>query len=163
MVQAALLYTPQLRPNPIAEKALEDELIMAASYPDATPEPDQAYVLVDWGPVFIHAHALALPRLKNACLVMCLGALAAEYVANRRGSAYLPARAVKRRLDAGTLHVVADAPRFPYPAWIVWRDDIDPDIAATARTSLAAFVADAESEQKTLVRSLDAMTGHDAG
>ncbi|TMV07437.1 hypothetical protein [Arenibacterium halophilum] len=89
--------------------------------------------------------------------------MAADYVANRRASAYLPARAVKRRLDAWTLHVVADAPRFPYPAWIVWRDDIDPDIAATARTSLAAIVADAENEQETLVRSLEAMKGQDAG
>ncbi|WP_366510935.1 hypothetical protein [Yoonia sp.] len=43
--------------------------------------------------------------------------LVAEYIVNRRAAAYLPARHVKKYLDSGHLHLVPDAPRFPYPVW----------------------------------------------
>ena len=50
MVQAALLYTPQLRPGLIVEPALDDELILVASYPGANLERLSGYVAVAWGP-----------------------------------------------------------------------------------------------------------------
>lgn len=161
VVQAALLYTPQLRPNLVVEKALDDELILVASYPDATAEEADDYVFVDWGPEFTHAHALALPHFTNAGLSMSLGALAADYIMYRRAKAYLPARAVKRRLDAGNLHIVANAPRFPYPAWVVLRDDLDDDLASLARSTLAQVRQDAEKEQETYVSRMEAMDSFD--
>ncbi|MFC6637579.1 LysR family transcriptional regulator [Sulfitobacter sp. JBTF-M27] len=151
VVQAALLYTPQLRPGLIVEKALDDELVLVASYPDATLDLKDDYVFVDWGPEFTHAHAIALPHLTNAGLTMGMGAMAADYIAHRKGAAYLPARAVKRRLDAGSLHLVANAPRFPYPSWAVWRDDLDDEVAVLARRTLAAVVQAAEKEQEKVV------------
>ncbi len=163
MVQAALLYTPQLRPGLIVEKALEDELIMVASFPDASANNKDGYVFVDWGPEFTHAHAIALPHLTNPGLTMSLGALTAEYIAHRRAVAYLPARAVKRRVDAGILHIVADAPRFPYPAWVVWRDDLDETIADNARNALQRVAQAAEKEQETVIDQLDAMEDSDTG
>ncbi|MHA6347714.1 LysR family transcriptional regulator, partial [Roseivivax sp. CAU 1761] len=35
-MQAGLMYTPQLRPGLTAEKVMEDELVLAASWPDPT-------------------------------------------------------------------------------------------------------------------------------
>jgi len=148
VVQAALLYTPQLRPGLVVEKALEDELIMVASYAGADVHSPEGYAFVDWGPEFTHAHAIALPHLTNSGLTLGLGSLAADFIANRRGVAYLPARAVKRRVDAGILHIVADAPRFEYPSWVVWRDDLDEDIAMRAKAALAGVVQAAEIEQE---------------
>ncbi|NNK16596.1 MAG: LysR family transcriptional regulator [Sulfitobacter sp.] len=157
VVQAALLYTPQLRPGLIVEKALDDELVLVASYPDATLDLKDDYVFVDWGPEFTHAHAIALPHLTNAGLTMGMGAMAADYIAHRKGAAYLPARAVKRRLDAGSLHLVADAPRFPYPSWAVWRDDLDEEVAMLARRTLAQVVQAAEKEQEKFVEHTETM------
>jgi DNA-binding transcriptional LysR family regulator len=157
MVHAALLYTPQLRPGLLVEHALDDELIMVASFPDATPDMNKEYVSIDWGPEFIHAQTAALPNLNNTGVTMALGALAGEYIANRRAIGYLPARAAKRRLDAGTLYVVTDAPRFPYPSWVVWRDDIDEDLAKVARAALLAVVQNAENEQEYIVEDLEVM------
>lgn len=157
VVQAALLYTPQLRPGLIVEKALDDELVLVASYPDATLDLKDDYVFVDWGPEFTHAHAIALPHLTNAGLTMGMGAMAADYIAHRKGAAYLPARAVKRRLDAGSLHLVANAPRFPYPSWAVWRDDLDDEVAVLARRTLAAVVQAAEKEQEKVVELTETM------
>ncbi|ALI56192.1 DNA-binding transcriptional regulator, LysR family [Celeribacter marinus] len=163
VIQAALVYTPQLRPGLVAEKALEDELVLVASYPDADVNGPEGYVFVDWGPEFTHAHATALPHLTNAGLKFHLGALAADYIMNRRASAYLPARAVKRRVDAGNLHIVADAPRFEYPSWVVWRDDVDPDLALRAKAALKRVVQAAEIEQETDVGHIENMEDYDTG
>jgi len=160
VVHAALLYTPQLRPGLIAEPALDDELVLVASYPNATLDLVDTYVAVDWGPEFTHALTVALPHLTDSGRSMALGALAMDYIVNRRAAAYLPARSVKRHLDAGKLHIVADAPRFPYPSWVIYRDDIDPDLAALARRTLAGVVQGAEKEQKFVLEQLEAMDAY---
>lgn len=151
VIQAALLYTPQLRPGLIVEPALDDELILVASWPEATLDLDAEYVSVDWGPEFTHALAIALPHLTDSGRSMALGALTMDYIVNRRAAAFLPARAVKRYLDAGRLHIVADAPRFPYPSWVIWRDDIAPDLAELARRTLADVVQATEKEQASVI------------
>lgn len=161
VVQAALLYTPQLRPGLIVEPALDDELILVASYPGATLDLKGDYVAVDWGPEFTHALTIALPHLTDSGRSMALGALAAEYIVNRRAAAYLPARAVKRYMDARKLYLVADAPRFPYPSWVVWRDDLADDIAAVAKETLAQVVQGAEVEQETVVDDIEAMADYE--
>lgn len=78
-----------------------------------------------------------------------------EYIVNRRAAAYLPARSVKRYLDSGKLHLVADAPRFPYPAWVIWREDLPADLAALARRTLTEVAEAAENEQETLTKGMD--------
>ncbi|MBM1690710.1 LysR family transcriptional regulator [Sulfitobacter geojensis] len=163
VIHAALLYTPQLRPGLIAEPALDDELVLVASYPDATLDLKDTYVAVDWGPEFTHALTIALPHLTDAGRSMALGALAMEYIVNRRAAAYLPARTAKRHLDAGKLHIVADAPRFPYPSWVIWRNDIDEDLAALARRTLANVVQGAEKEQEFVTKRLEAMDAYGPG
>lgn len=155
VIQVALVYSPQLRPGLITEYALEDELVMVSSYADATAKDASDYVFVDWGPEFIHAHALSLPHLTNAGLTMGLGSLAADYIMYRRAKAYLPARAVKRRVDAGNLYIVSDAPRFPYPAWVVWREDLEDDLKAAAKSSLLEVTQAVETELENVLEGLE--------
>jgi len=163
MVQVALMYTPQLRPGLIVEKALDDDLVMVASYPDASAEDPDDYLFVDWGPEFVHAHALALPHLMNSGLTMSLGALSADYIMNRRAKGYLPARAVRQRLDAGKLHIVANAPRFSYPAWVVWRDDLDEDLVADARAALSKVTQETEKQHAILSKQFETMDEYVTG
>lgn len=132
IMHVGLMYMPQIRPGLSAQAILEEELVMVASWPNPTMDLANKYVFIDWGPEFVGAHALALPELTNPGLTFSLGALAAEYVVNRQAAAYLPARYIKKYLDSGLLHLVPDAPRFPYPVWAVWRDDLDPEIKAVA-------------------------------
>lgn len=157
VIHAALLYTPQLRPGLVAERALDDELILVASYPDASLDLGDAFVSVDWGPEFTHALAIAQPNLTDSGRSLALGALAMDYIVNRRAAAYLPARTAKRHLDAGRLHIVADAPRFPYPCWVIWRDDMPDDLAAMAKRSLTRVAQDVEKDQKKVIMGLEAM------
>ena len=161
VIQAALLYTPQLRPGLIVEPALDDELILVASFPDATLDLGKAFVSVDWGAEFTHALAVALPKLTDSGRSMALGALAMEYIVNRKAAAYVPARSAKRYLDTGKLHLVADAPRFPYPAYVIWRDDIPGDLAELSKRTLVSVAQSVEKEQESVVEQLEAMEDFD--
>jgi len=153
--QVGLLYTPQLRPGLSASPLLEDELILVASWPGAALAslgPD--YVFVDWGTEFTAAHATALAELTNPGLTMALGAMASDYLLNRRAAAYLPARTAKRHIDAGELYLVADAPRFPFPIWQVWRDDTDPGLRQEAEALLADVAAGLDAASDAVLQEL---------
>lgn len=158
IMHVGLLYMPQLRPGLSAEPLLEEELVMVASWPNPTMDLAGRYTFIDWGSEFVGAHALALPELTNPGLTLSLGAMAAEYVVNRQTAAYLPARYIKRYLDSGQLHLVPDAPRFPYPVWAVWRDDIEPDLMAKAKATLRTVAAAAEADGDAVLDQLNTIS-----
>jgi len=162
VVQVGLLYTPQLRPGLVVKPVIEEELIMVASWPN----PDLRdlggrYAFIDWGPEFVHAHSLHLPKLTNPGLTLALGALGAEFIARRHFAAYLPARYVKRLVDSGRLHYVPDAPAFPYPVWSVWRVDMDAEVAEVAAATLSSVVSQIDREHDMVMEELEALS--DAG
>ncbi|MCK0119379.1 LysR family transcriptional regulator [Loktanella sp. F6476L] len=160
ITQIGLLYTPQLRPGLSADRVLEEELVLVASWKGATCDGLAGrYVFVDWGPEFIGAHAIALPDLTNPGLTFSLGAMVAEYVINRQAAAYLPARYVKKYLDSGDLHLVADAPRFPYPVWAVWRTDMDKDVRDMALSKLNLVSSHAEADGDAVLSQLAVLNG----
>ena len=160
ITQIGLLYTPQLRPGLSADMVLEEELVLVASWKGATCDGlTGRYVFVDWGPEFIGAHAIALPDLTNPGLTFSLGAMVAEYVINRQAAAYLPARYVKKYLDSGDLHLVADAPRFPYPVWAVWRTDMDKDVRDMALSRLNLVSSHAEADGDAVLSQLAVLNG----
>ncbi|SEF69038.1 DNA-binding transcriptional regulator, LysR family [Thalassococcus halodurans] len=162
VVQIGLMYNPQLRPGLSASKVLEEELVLVASWPATLDEIPENYVFVDWGPEFLHAHALELPDLTNPGLTLSLGAMAADYIVNRRAAAYLPARYVKRYLDEGRLHLVPDAPMFPYPIWSVWRDDLDEEIRTTAELTLTTVQSQMDELQNAVLDDLNDISSGDS-
>ncbi|MGJ8623347.1 MAG: LysR family transcriptional regulator [Yoonia sp.] len=159
IMQVGLFYMPQLRPGLVAEKLLDEELVLVASWPDPTMDLGNRYVFVDWGPEFVVAHAAELPDMTNPGLTFSLGAMAAEYVVNRQAAAYLPARYVKKYIDAGQLHLVPDAPRFPYPVWAVWREDADPVIRQAADKILHRVAYNAEADGEAVIGQLRDLSG----
>lgn len=155
VVQIGLLYNPQLRPGLSAEKVLDDELVLTASWEASFDDVAEDYVFVDWGPEFVHAHALQLPEeMTNPGLTLSLGAMAAEYIVNRHAAAYLPARYIKKYLDQGQLHLVPDAPRFPYPVWSIWRDDLDEEVRSVAHDALETIKSQIEADQGAVIAEL---------
>ncbi len=153
-IQLGLFYTPNLRPGLIATRVMDEELVLVATWPNASLAALPGYVFVDWGPEFVHAHALELPTLTNPGLTLALGAIVADYIVRRQGAAYLPARYVKRYLDDGLLFLVPDAPCFPYPVWAVWREDLDADVAEITRKALAQVAASLDAETGQVIEDL---------
>lgn len=162
VVQIGLMYSPQLRPGLTAQKVMDEELVLASSFAGSLDDIRDRYVFVDWGPEFVHAHALELPDLTNPGLTLSLGAMAADYVVVRQAAAYLPARYIKRYLDEGRLHLVPDAPIFPYPIWSIWRDDLDPVIRRVAQDSLTVIRDQIDSEQSQVMADLVDISAGDA-
>lgn len=158
IMNVGLLYMPQIRPGLSAEPVLEEELVLVASWQNPTMDLGGRYVFIDWGSEFVGAHAIALPELTNPGLTFSLGAMAAEYVVNRQAAAYLPARYIKKYLDSGQLHLVPDAPRFPYPVWAVWRDDLDPEIRDVAQKILKSVSNAAEADGDAVIAQLRKMS-----
>ncbi len=156
MIQAALIYTPQLRPGLAVEKILEEELVMVAAWPNPDLSSiDGRYVFQDWGPEFVQAHALHLPNLTHTGLTFSLGAMTANFIRGRGLATYVPARSIKPQLDRGELYLVPDAPVFPYPVWAVWRTDLPPDLADLALTTLRQVAQGALSEQDDIIHRLE--------
>ncbi len=157
VVQLAFLYTPQLRPGLSVSKVMDEELVLVAPWANPTMDIEGRYLFVDWGPEFVQAHALELPDLTNPGLTFSLGALTAHYILKRNFAAYLPARYVRRHLDAGELHLVPGAPRFPYPVWSVWREDLDKSVAQKAQEALISVTSFADGEQVSVMDRLSAL------
>lgn len=159
IVQIGLLYSPQLRPGLVAHKVLDEELVLAASWEAEIDEiTEEPYVFVDWGPEFVHAHALELPDLTNPGLTLSLGAMSADYIVKRHAAGYLPARYIKTYLDEGRLHLVPDAPRFPYPIWSIWRDDLDDDVREAAEATLVAIKSQIDADHEAVISELNKLS-----
>lgn len=152
VMQIALTYRPSLRPGLSVEKLLEDELVLVAPFETHRTEDIKGrYAFVDWGPEFLQFHDSHLARFTNPGLTLDIGSLSARFVLERDYAAYLPARYVKRYIDSGKMHLVPDAPSFHFPAWSVWRDDLDEDLALVANETLVSVVAKAESDTQDVI------------
>lgn len=155
VIQSALLYTPQLRPGLQVEKIMDDELVMVSSDPDLdlTSLQDQ-YVFVDWGPEFVQAHAINLPDLTNPGLTFALGSMTVDFILSRSCAAYVPARSVEDHIATKRLTLIPDAPRFPYPIFHVWREDLDEEIIAVARNTMHRIAQGVEVRQEKIIDQL---------
>jgi len=155
VMQISLTYAPTLRPGLSVEKVIDDELVLVA--PWRNPQLDELrgrYVFIDWGPDFLHFHDAHLPKLSNPGLTLAMGSLAAKFILTRDYAAYLPARYAKRYIDAGTLSLVPDMPVYAYPAWSVWRDDLEDDLADVARKTLLAAAEQAEDDTQEVLEQI---------
>ncbi|MEX3016880.1 LysR family transcriptional regulator [Gymnodinialimonas hymeniacidonis] len=161
VIQAALTYTPQIRPGLSVEQVLDEELVLVAPWSDKRQITPDHYVFVDWGPEFVRAHAMHLPHLTNTGMTLSLGAMAVDFIQTRQLAAYLPVRAVKPLIDRGELFLIADAPIFPYPAWVVWRDDLPTNVREYASKTLENVVATAETEQSSVLDQLDKISAEE--
>lgn len=162
VVQSILIYTPQLRPGFQLERVMDDELVMVASWRD--PQLNQIngrYLFVDWGPEFVQAHAMHLPGLTNPGLTFALGAMTVEYLLTRKYAAYVPARYIEHFLDDEQLFLVPGAPRFPYPMFHVWRDDIEDETIAVARNALNRVAYELEIQQDRVIDQLADISNED--
>lgn len=154
VTQMGLLYTPQIRPGLLVEEVLEEELVLVSAGDRDPADFADRYVYIDWGPEFMQAHALHLPELTNPGVTLALGSLSARFILDRGLAGYIPARAAKAHLDAGTLHLSPDAPKFHYPVWLVWREDLSPAIADLARAALGRAAAAFDRDQGAVLDEL---------
>tara|TARA_R110001592_G_scaffold124046_8_gene332679 strand:- start:2651 stop:3517 length:867 start_codon:yes stop_codon:yes gene_type:complete len=141
-IDLAVSYTPQHRSGLVVEKLAQDSLVLVSTDPAARGPWDASYVFVDWGAEFRMEHLNAFPSLAAPALAVSYGPLAQQHILRAGGSAYLPLRAVRPRLEEGVLHLVEDAPVFRRPIFIVHLEGVDNPLFQTAVEGLRRAARD---------------------
>ena len=134
LVDVAIMYAPQHRPGLKIDLLMEEELVLATTESAASGN-ERDYVHVDWGPDFTRHHGVSFPDATPA-LFANLGPLALSYVLSAGGSGYFRMQAVHQYVEAGRLHLVAGAPRFSYPVYVVYSANADEGVLAPALAGL---------------------------
>jgi len=120
LLDIALLYTPQSRPQIVIERLLDERLVMVTTNPKRALQEGSDYVIVDWGPDFRSEHGQTFPDMETPAVSVNLGELGLAYVLRNGGSGYFPIRMVRRHLKAGRLHRVEGVPEFARTAYIAF-------------------------------------------
>lgn len=119
-----IMYSPQRRPKldqvPFTTERLR--LIASERYDKLTADN---YIHIDWGSEFDAQLASGVPEFPGARISANIGWLGLQYLKTTGGCGYFPDRFVQSELDAGTLHIIEDAPVFDLPSWLVIREDRD--------------------------------------
>jgi DNA-binding transcriptional LysR family regulator len=134
-IDIGVMYTPQSRPGLKVERLFDDQLILVSTDRNSAPEPQDGYVYIDWGPEFYARHMASFPDFKGASLTANIGWLGLQHVLENSGSGYFSRRIVTPHLQSRRLHVVAGAPDFTMPAYVVYPEGRD-DVAITQAVAL---------------------------
>lgn len=150
-IDIGVMYTPQSRPGLKVEQLFEERLLMISSSPKSAPEPEVGYVYVDWGPEFYTRHSACFPNFGGPALTANVGWLGLQHVLINGGTGYFPLRIVLPFLATRRLHVVAGAPEFVMPAYVVYPSDSDREVLGSAVTIMHQ-IADAAAKTRRSAR-----------
>ena len=131
-IDIGVIYTPQSRPGLKVEQLFEERLVMVSTHAKSAPEPQKGYVYVDWGPEFYARHSAFFPSFGGPALTANIGWLGLQHVMRSGGSGYFPMRIVLSAIKAGQLHLVANAPEFFMPAYVVYSVEHDAEMLGGA-------------------------------
>lgn len=122
VLDAALMFEPIQLSKLLVREIATIELILVASQADLSV--DQAlhgqYLMVDWGTSFAVKHARLFPAMPPPLIHMGLGRIAAAFLLECGGAAYLARPMVEEHLEAGRLFPVMDAPVIEREAYAIY-------------------------------------------
>lgn len=155
LLQAILTYEPNMRPGFVMEPVIEDDLVLVAPWKNPTMDSIKGrYTYVDWGENFMRFHQEEMGHVPTNGMTFAIGVLVAGYLIRRGLAGFMPGRFVARYIEEGRLSLVADAPHFTYPVWVVWREDIDPHLLSVAKKTLSETANDISAEITELTDSI---------
>ena len=148
LIDLAVTYTPQHRSGLRVENLAEDSLVLVSSDPATKGPWEPGYVFVDWGNEFRNEHMNAFPHLEAPVLAVSYGPLAQQHILVNGGSAYLPLRAVRPRIEEGALHVVEGAPVFNRPIFIGFMESLDNEHYRKAVAGLRHVISQSQRRRR---------------
>ncbi|MEJ2122886.1 MAG: LysR family transcriptional regulator, partial [Alphaproteobacteria bacterium] len=116
----AVAFMTEDRAGIVAEKLLEQELVLISSPDEAATPYDPNYVYVDWGEAFRLQHQQAFPEFNTPALHVGLGTLGFGHIMENGGSGYFPKRFAAPYLREGRVHIVPGTPSFNLPIYAVY-------------------------------------------
>ncbi|QJB68914.1 LysR family transcriptional regulator [Parasphingorhabdus halotolerans] len=135
----AVAYDPVFHRDIHSEKLFDDRLALVSG--TGNENWREQYVRIEWGQAIGVEISAKLKITPAAGLVLDLGRQSAEWLIQQKMAGFMPQKLVQSFLDSGALHIVEDIPYFDYPAFVSWRNDVDPQLARDIVGSLALSVA----------------------
>jgi DNA-binding transcriptional LysR family regulator len=123
-----VVHDPVFRRDINAERLFEDRLILVTAGDPKNWKED--FVRVDWGRSLGLEIASRLGVAPETGLVLDLGQRSAKWLIANKQAGYMPEYLVAPQLRTGELKLVEGTPIFEFPAYVCWRDDLDPALAA---------------------------------
>lgn len=117
-LDVAVLHHAPLESELMAERLMDDELILVTTDPDGAYE--ERYVDIAW-PMDAHARAQRETLSARARTTIDLGFSSVNYLIMSEAAGYLPRRLVEPYLTAKQLHLAPEAPVFHSPVFLVRR------------------------------------------
>jgi DNA-binding transcriptional LysR family regulator len=137
-----LMYSPNHSPGLIVEHLFDETLMLVSSRVDDN-QPGDDYIYVDWGPAFDIRHTQSYPELEPPPQVVSIGWLGVQLMLTNGGACYLPARMAEPLIADGRLHTVANAPRYPLSAYVVYPKELDNPVMPLALEGLRSLTRSA--------------------
>lgn len=123
LADAALTPEPLTSTDLAAREMMQDRLVQVSTVHRPAQDWDPAYIYVDLGAEFRRQHSLAWPGDETAHMTFGCSRWALDYLLEKGGSAYLPARLAAPHVRQARLHPVEGSPEFSRPLYLVWRKE----------------------------------------
>lgn len=121
-IDLALTYSPHDSHNCQSLQIFEERLVLVSTTENSPVRFNPDYVFVEAGEDFGRQHAAAYSDANTARINFSTAQLGLEYLTLYGGSAYLPERLVKPRLESGEWFELPDAPTFTRRAYVTFND-----------------------------------------
>lgn len=124
VIDIAIVYEPQNRPDTIVEPFITHDLVLASTSPrQAKRGLVQGYVYVDWGFSFQHLHNQYYPDAPYHRMEFGISEPAFQHILRHGGSGYFLQHQVQDYLTSGKLHLVDNAPSIPLKTYLMYTTD----------------------------------------
>lgn len=135
-----VLYDPVFRKDIASRKLFDDRLILVSGAP-TDGNWQSRYVSIEWGQNLEAEMASQLDFAPESGLVLDLGNQSARWLIEQEMCGFMPERLVAGHIERKELHRVENVHGFDYPAYICWRKDMEPQLAAELVESLGSSVS----------------------
>lgn len=124
LLDMAILYDPQQCPELFIEPYMTENLILVSSSQRKVINGRvDGYVFVDWGESFKAQHSMSFQEVVMPKLSVGLSAVGLNHILKYGGSGYFLEQTVKPLIKDERLHLVADAPVFKLPTFLVYQEN----------------------------------------
>lgn len=158
-LDVAVTFMTEDRAGIVAERLLEQELVLLSRGEGPATPSDADYVYVDWGEAFRLQHQQAFPEFTTPPLYVGLGTLGFAHIVEHGGSGYFPKRFAAPYLRAGRVHIVPGAPSFHLPVYAVYPAGSHSDVIDTALEGLRQLAQYEIAEENRVITPTDRHLG----
>ena len=140
LLDIGVMYAPQSRPGLVVDVLVQEELVLVEAAPPKDQDWPGDHIYVDWGQEFHRSHRLRFPDQPSPGLFVGLGTLGFEHMLRHGGSGYFPRTLAGPHIASGRVRIIADAPTFTLPIYVVYPAAAHADALLPALTGLQAIV-----------------------